>query len=237
MNIGSARLIHAGINFVLGGGQSLNPAHYARRFQDALRDAGLDYHTVDIPNDLVLVVIRKHPSPLEFRIASAGPNIGQLMVIAENPLTTFELFEQEAEATVEAFKSVWSSQNRVLLQVDATIRELYETTSEHAFQELWEERLGQPGNALAAFGRPIRGGGLRFVLDPRPPEEPAAVEVKIESYLGDTRKIFVETQFVWPTASSATDNFRATPYLSQLIGYRSRVHQFMSEEGKTNGAQ
>lgn len=234
MKVESARLIHAGLNFVLGGGQPLQPVNHMRRFQDALREVGLDYQSVDAPDEQRLIVMRRQPSPLQIEVATIGPNIGQLLIVAANPVTTFDLFAQEADAAISAFRLVWNSQDRVLVQVAAVIRELYETTSEHAFQELWEQRLGQPGQALAAFERPIRGGGLRFVLDPQPPDESATVEVRIESYLADTRKIFVETQFVWPAPSEMASRFEARTYLSQVIAYRSRVQKFMSQGGTSN---
>jgi hypothetical protein len=80
---------------------------------------------------------------------------------------------------------------------------LYETSAEHAFQELWEMRLRQPPDSLAVLGRPVLGGGLRFVMPPQPDDpEPVQIEVKIESFLRDTKKIFVETQFAWPSPMS-----------------------------------
>lgn len=138
------------------------------------------------------------------------------------------------EASLKAFKSVWPSDNRQIIKSDATIRALYETTSEHAFQELWEKRLNQPTQALALFERPIRGGGLRFVLEPSPNEdEPVQIEVKIESYLKDTTKIFVETQFIWikPTAPGTPIN--PEKRLLLLNDYiENQVHKFLKGENK-----
>jgi hypothetical protein len=63
--------------------------------------------------------------------------------VAPNPKGTLELFIQEAEAAIDAYKEVWEASNRQIVKADATIRQLCETTSPHAFQELWESRLGQ----------------------------------------------------------------------------------------------
>jgi len=162
------------------------------------------------------------------------PQVGQILVVAPNPKGSLNLFIQEMEAALKAFEAVWPAQNRQVIKSDATLRELHETTSQHAFQELWEKRLGQPTQSLAVFERPIRGGGLRFVMDPIPNEdEPVQIEVKIESFLGDTSKIFVETQFIWLKPTAPGTPIEPGERLSQMNAYiEKQVHRFLSGENK-----
>jgi len=96
---------------------------------------------------------------------------------------------------------------------------LYETTGQHAFQELWESRLGQSSQALSIFDRPVLGGGLRFVLNPVDEELPHQIEIKIESLLSDSTKIFVETQFTWPIPTAAGISFQIKEQIESMKAY------------------
>jgi hypothetical protein len=126
------------------------------------------------------------------------PPFCQLAIISERPNTGVEGFYRDAEAAVIAYQATWSSPAWQIIKCDAGMRELHETESEHAFKELWENRLGQSAKSLSIFGKLVRGGGLRFVLDPLPTEkDPVIIDIKIESYLQDVKKIFVETMFSW----------------------------------------
>jgi len=199
-------------------------------FQQAVITNGLDFTKVDNPQHRITLT-REQPSPLQ--ISVVGDNqVGQLLVVAPNPQGSHELFIQEAEAALTAFQSVWSDPGRQVIKSDATIRCLYETTSQHAFQELWETRLGQEGQSLKAFERPIRGGGLRFVMDALPGDtQPAQVEVKIESFLRDTSKIFVETQFTWPKPTEPGEHFDVRGRLQQMTEYiNNQVAAFLTGE-------
>jgi hypothetical protein len=120
-------------------------------------------------------------------------------MVAPRQGTDLDLFKKEAEAIVQAFETTWPTKNRQIISVDAAFRDLYETSGEHAFKELWETRLGQTADALAILGHPIAGGGLRLVMPPHPEQsEPLEIELRIESFLQDTKKIWIETQFRWP---------------------------------------
>lgn len=221
-----------GINFITIPAPLVTHQSYLA-FQQAIHANGLDYVRAENPENRILVK-RDTPSPLHITVNLLDQQVGQFLVVAPNPKTSLNLFIQELEASLKAFKSVWPSDNRQIIKSDATIRALYETTSEHAFQELWEKRLNQPTQALALFERPIRGGGLRFVLEPSPNEdEPVQIEVKIESYLKDTTKIFVETQFIWikPTAPGTPIN--PEKRLLLLNDYiENQVHKFLKGENK-----
>lgn len=209
------RLIHFGINFVVGPGPTVNQTT-GLSFQNALVQQGIEFDQVNFEEDTIKVVRRQ--TPLQIVVVSApGQPTGQLLMIAPQPARPLELFIGETEAVVKAFESVWTSQQRQIIRRDVTIRSLYET-NQHAFQEIWETRLGQSQESLRVFGRRVLGGGLRFVM---PPEDgkPAQIEVKIESYLKDTSKVFVETQFTWPTPTAPDVSFEPRERLREVNDY------------------
>ncbi|MFQ5615078.1 MAG: hypothetical protein ACE5GO_01250 [Anaerolineales bacterium] len=228
----SRYVIHVGINFITIPAPVITPLS-ALSFQQAIIANGLEFVSAENPKNKIILT-RESPSPLQITVSMLEPQVGQILVVAPNPKGSLKLFIQEMEAALKAFETVWPAQNRQIIKSDATLRELHETTSQHAFQELWEKRLGQPTQSLAVFERPIRGGGLRFVMDPLPNEdEPVRIEVKIESFLGDTTKIFVETQFIWLKPTSPGTPIEPGERLSQMNAYiEKQVHSFLSGEDK-----
>lgn len=229
MKPGTQRIIHIGINFVT----IPSPVVTKRKslaFQQAVLTHGLDFTKVENPENRIILK-REDPSPLELSVLDNN-QFGQVLVISVHPKVPLSLFIEEAEAALGAFESVWPTPTRQIIKSDATIRCLYETTAQHAFQELWESRLGQESESLKAFARPIRGGGLRFVMDPRQDDEqPAQIEVKIESYLRDTSKIFVETVFTWTKPTDQGEGFDVRARLEQIYEYiENQVTDFLSEK-------
>jgi len=185
---------HLGINYIVSSLPKIDKTHYLN-FQRSLVDEGIDFDSSgDKPE---IHVLRKSP-PLKVQIFNLREApVGQLLIVAPLPNRLPDEFGKEAEAIVRAFNKTWEQSNQILA-CDSTIRYLYETSSEHAFQELWETRLGQSEKSLAVLGRNVLGGGIRFVMPPMPGEgDPTEVEVKIESFLHDTKKIFVEVVFKW----------------------------------------
>jgi len=193
----SRQTIHIGINFVL----SPMPFISQRKsidFQSSLIKHGIEFTKVEV-KEYEIILVRETPARLEIKVAALPPSVGQILILAPGPNLAIDLFIKEAEAILRAFEDTWPAQQRQTIRCDATLRDLFEASAEHAFQELWEMRLHQPSEALAILGRPVLGGGLRFVMPPQPEDsEPYQIEVKIESFLQDTKKIFVETQFTWP---------------------------------------
>lgn len=179
MKTQSRKIIHAGINFLTIPVPVIS-SQTLLAFQQAVLTNGLEFTRVEAPKNMISL-LRDAPYPLQIAVSALEPQMGQFLVVTPQP-RGIELFIQEAEAATQAFESVWPAANRQIIHTDATIRELYETTSPHAFQELWENRLGQPPQSLAAFGRPIRGGGLRFVMDPIQEPLPVQIEVKISPF-------------------------------------------------------
>lgn len=218
----SRQIIHIGINFVVVPNISLGMSNVIR-FQESIIKNGLDYTSVQQLEDRITIK-RDTPSPLIISaISQKQQPVGQLLVVAPQPQYSLDMFIKEAEAASKAFVDVWPSPIMQIIHSDATIRELHETTSEHAFEELWEHRLRQSKDSLKTFGKPIRGGGLRFVMEPNQSElDPIQVEVKIESYFQNTRKIFLETIFRWvkPTSQGAGINIS-----EKLIGMEDYISQ------------
>ena len=219
MNTDSRQTIHIGINFVFSPLPTID-AQSKVRFQQSLLTSGIDFARTD-SKEREVFVLRETPSRLEIRVvAMPGAPVGQLLVVSPDPKTELELFAKDAEAIVEAFEATWPAQNRQIISTDVTLRDLYEATGEHAFQELWEKRLKQAPTSLARLGHPVLGGGLRFVMPPRAEDpEPVQIEVKIESFLQDTKKIFVETQFVWPSPKAPGAPFGIKERLQQVDRY------------------
>jgi hypothetical protein len=220
MNTDSRQTIHIGINFVFSPLPAID-AQSKVRFQQSLLNSGIDFARTDSSKEREVFVLRETPTRLEIRVvAMPGAPVGQLLVVSPDPKTELELFAKDAEAIVEAFEATWPAQNRQIISTDVTIRDLYEATGEHAFKELWEKRLKQAPTSLARLGHPVLGGGLRFVMPPRAEDpEPAQIEVKIESFLQDTKKMFVETQFVWPSPKAPGAPFEIKERLHQVDRY------------------
>lgn len=219
MNPESRVTIHMGINFVVSPMPTIDQQS-SLSFQQSLVNYGIDFSKVELKEREILAV-REAPTALEVRVAALGPpSVGQLVILAPDPRRPLDLFGKEAESVVKAFDSNWPQKRRQIISCDATLRDLYESSGEHAFQELWETRLRQSRDSLAVLGRPVLGGGLRFVMPPLPNDpEPLQIEVKIESFLRDTKKIYVETQFVWPSPMPPGRPLDAMSRLKQVDKY------------------
>lgn len=219
--------IHMGVNFVVSPVPLVNRERNLT-FQQALADQGIDFQKVDF-KDGGLSIIREVPTFLDIRVAVLGPPVGQLVIVAPEPGRPLSLFAKEAEAVVAAFDLTWPQKGRQIVACDATLTDLFQTSGEHAFQELWETRLGQPTESLEALGRPVLGGGLRFVM-PAPLDDPEQVqiEVKVESFLRDTKKFFVQTQLSWPVPRLPGESLDPQFRLEQVNEYvQSRVISFI----------
>lgn len=191
-------LIHTGINYIL----SPMPNITKRKgldFQHSLLEEGVD--TSGSKNEeSKIIIICDDPIRLEIQVAKVGPNVGQLLILGPKNPGTVHMFSQQANAIVKAYKATWPSQNLQVLACDVSLRMLYETPGvDHAFKELWEARLSQTEDSLALLG-PVLSGGLRFVIPPQENDPEASMkEIKIESFLGDSSKLFVEVNFKWDT--------------------------------------
>lgn len=218
MHPDSRQTIHMGINFVIAPTPSINMQTHMK-FQQSLFERGIEFAGIAF-KEREITVERQEPTHFVVRVlATEPPAIGQLLVLAPQPGSPLGLFAREAEAVVEAFNTTWPV-TRQIVSSDVAFRDLYETTSEHAFQELWEERLGQPGDALKGLGWSTQGGGFRFVVPPSPNDsDPVEIELRIESYLRDSKKIWVETIFKWIKPMSMDTTLDPKRRLHQVDNY------------------
>jgi hypothetical protein len=222
MNVDSRQSIFFGVHFLLAANWTADGKR-ALAFQKALMDEGVEFsESAASPKSLTLN--RKEGSPLQIKVGSVGPQVSEIRISTpERPSYTSDPFCQEAEAICRAYTATWPSPAFQLLQCDATVRHLYSCGC-HAFKYLWENRLGQDENDLRYLGgRPVLGGGLRLVL-PRIAQWKDHVEVKIESFLGEAEKLFIETMFVWPEpfVASKADDFKPTWRLQTVDKYSSK---------------
>lgn len=220
--------IHMGINYIVSPVPTIDKQSYLK-FQQSIFAQGLEFaHTFIGEHEMH--ISRESPSRLDIRVvAGSDAPFGQILIVAPSQINgELDLFMREAEAIVEAFMMTWPSPNRQIIRSDAALRDLFATSEEHAFQELWERRLGQTADKLAVLGKPVLGGGLRFVM-PEQPEDAVVVEVKIESYLRDSTKIFIDTQMVWPHPSAPGQSFELRDKLAQINDFvEDRVIPFMT---------
>ncbi len=232
----SRQTIHMGINFVVFPSPRINMQSNLR-FQQFLSENGIECPTVKFKEkERKISIARESPTPLNIQvgITTSSPSFGQLLIFAPQSGSSLEMFSKEAEMIVEAFNSTWPTTKRQIITCDVTFRDLYETSSEHAFLELWETHLDQSAEALKVLGRPVLGGGLRFVMPPQPDDdEPVMTELKIESFLKNTKKIFIETQFKWPQPTAAEVPLDPHSRLKQVDDYiENKVVAFMGGESQ-----
>lgn len=198
------RTIHLGVNFIVAPAPAIDSKHIFA-FQARLSEEQIEFAQINRAGHQA-VFVRSQPAALQVQVGPAQPAapIGQLLLIssfgegptAEKGGVSEELFRSDAETIALAFRETWPETQQIVVQ-DAAVRLLYDCGQDHAFQYLWEERLHQGGDALKTFGRPLLGGGVRLVF---PPVDGASAkaEVKIESFFGDLRQLFVETTMQWP---------------------------------------
>jgi len=231
MILDSRRITHMGINHVVWPMPAIEQQNRLK-FEQSLLTSGINVTSGTIQGKQILVR-RQPPQPLEIRLIaqSTRPQVGQILIKATPPERPLRQFINEVEAILEAFKQAWPSPNRQILSCDAALECLYQSTSKHAFEELWEKRLHQPPGSLGELGRKVLGGGLRFVMPPQPNDpEPIQVEVKIESYLRDTTQIFIAIQFAWRGPKPPGTDFNPEERLNQVNQYiENQVHAFMME--------
>jgi hypothetical protein len=198
----SRKNIHVGINYILAPIPSIDRSS-ALKFQSQLEGDKIDITNVSYLSNQISMIRQNPGSSLEIKLLNVGPQVVQLVILLSQPEYSIELIEEEVDRIVTIFNNVWPTNGKQLIACDTTIRTLFDSTSNHAFQEIWENRLNQKKEELSILGRPIQGGGLRFVLPPSDPRDPNdyIIEIKIESFLPDPRKIYVESQFIWKIPS------------------------------------
>jgi hypothetical protein len=191
---------HFGTNFLFAPAAGYEPAALLQFQQSLAQSSTLVFdQTQRTPTGMALV--RQGP-PLHVTIGLVGPGIGQLLIAAPQPARPLISFIEDAEMIVNAYRGVWPGPLQIVRR-DCTLRYLYAVREGHAMQFLWEKRLHQTEDTLSALGRPVLGGGLRLVMPPRAHiQDDAGVEVKVESFLSDSRQLMLESQLVWETPAA-----------------------------------
>lgn len=153
--------------------------------------------------DSTVVLARNAPSSLQVQIVSgqvgnaAEPVPVTQIVIAtvvgqESPVAAVAEFAEAAHEVTDVARDLWPEMEYVL-GWNTGVRSLFAASTEHSFQYLWEQRLGQDTQELSVFGRPILGGGLRLMFPPGQAEgDQYQAEVRVESFLEDVRRLYVE---------------------------------------------
>ena len=195
MQVESRNTVHLGANYVMTPAPVLTNSTQMG-FIRILGEFGVEFSGIQRQDGMLTITVgNANPPSLQIIVGAnqQGP-IGQLVVLAPNGSMDATMFAEQLEAITGAFSTNWPEHFQIA-QLDITIRDLYDTSGPHAFVELWEQRLNQSHETLEVFGRQILGGGLRFVFPPL--DEQPLTELKIESFLSDTSKLFVEAQFIW----------------------------------------
>lgn len=220
--------IHFGVNFIFAPQPVLDQPHFLD-FQGKLASERILFTAATRPAPGVLILQRQVPS-LEVRILQPGPPLGQLTIVAAEPRRAIDEFVDESKSICESFAAAWPGDLQII-QCDCTIRALYDVAADHAFKYLWEERLNCEESELSAFGRAVHGGGLRFVL-PAPDTDPGTpnIEIKIESFLADPRKLYVDVAMTWNN-QALSPTLDPEPLLRETERYATHeVHAFIAGE-------
>jgi len=198
INRQSRTSVHFSINYAIASGWTPDKA-VTVDFQKALLDNGLEFSQTNAgPRSFTLS--RTQPSHLQVKLESPAPQVSGIYIISSPPTYDLEMFIQEASSATDAYQQTYRTGQYQIIRCAAKIQHLYSSQT-HAFQYLWERRLGQSPEDFRCLGpRPVAGGGLRFVMPPQeiPEQEPCSVELRIESLFREPRKLLVETAFIWP---------------------------------------
>ena len=230
IKIDSRETIHFGINFLFAPAPVIEQTKVID-LQHNLTEGGVDFATVNRTQKSI--ELSRTDGPLSLLIAIPAPQVGQLLVRSPNPQRALNLFQKEVESIGRAYESTWSRPAQFLKR-DAAIHCLYACENcDHAFRYIWEQLLGQNRSDARHLGRPLAGGGLRFVMPPTRDEkpEPTVVELKIESFLRDPSKIYVETHLSLPTPSNENMFERAGELLNRVESYiQEKAIRFLTQE-------
>jgi hypothetical protein len=198
INRQSRTSVHFSINFVIAGAWTPDKV-ITMDFQKALLDNGLDFsQTTARANSFTLS--RTQPSHLQVKLESPAPQVCGIQITSSPPAYDLEMFIQEACGATGAYQQAYPANQYQIIRCGAKIQHFYSSQA-HAFQYLWETRLGQSPEDFRCLGqRSVAGGGLRLVMPPHAEEneEPCSIELRLESSFREPRKLLIETAFVWP---------------------------------------
>lgn len=230
----TCQTIYAGVNYVFAPAPALSSNEAFLQFQSALARHGLSFDRAGRGEAEWSLNRFKPPLNVLAKVPEPRGPIGQVMVTSEWIEQGLDALSDETSTVYDAVFEVWPGPKQVVAR-DATIRQLYDAGGIPAFTYLWEHRLGQQGGQLAFLSRPVSGGGIRLFLPPEPTaSDPIQGEVKIESFLRDPRKLFVEVTLAWPKPEPPTDRFEPRRILSEVESFaNSDVREFLMLKGGT----
>jgi len=171
-------------------------------------ERGLTFQQVQAQEGATLSLTRGNP-PLQVVLRKMAPAIASLTVVSAPPPRLLDDFADEAEMVLSAYRATWPSDSLNVIRRDCTVRYLFGVKADHAFRDLWERRLSQRPESLQALGRPVLGGGVRFVLPPRDGvQDDTTIDTRIESFFQDPKKLFLEAQVLWASPMQAGAELR-----------------------------
>ena len=197
----SRQTIQFTVAFLVGPALALDEERISA-FRSRLEEEGIRFEHAETA-DSTLVLARQAPSSFQVQITSGevggGPEpvpVSQIVIATaigqDVPVAEPSEFADAAHEVTDIARDVWPEMEYVL-GWNTGVRSLFASSTEHSFQYLWEQRLGQSTDDLSVFGRPILGGGLRLMFPPGQAEgEQYQAEVRVESFLEDVRRIYVE---------------------------------------------
>lgn len=233
MEVSNRNTIHINISYIFAPFQPLNRLQ-ALQLQEAFLKKGIEIATTNYTENEV-TLIRNHLNPIEIKIGIIGQqasNIGRFSINAPNPGRSLELVTQEAEDISQCIREVCGQKIQQIIKTDALIRDLYDTQSNHAFQDLWENRLSMSAKQLASFKRPVLGGGIRlFFPIMNDNKDLPQLDLRIESFLQNPKRIFIEARSSWNSIETNFDGFhpeKKFEYIEKTI--TTEVIQFIKGE-------
>jgi hypothetical protein len=197
----SRQTIQFSVGFIVSPALELDDQRLAA-FRARLEEEGIRFDHEE-RGDTGMLLVREKPSVLQVQVATGqvagGPEpvaVSQIVVVTaiapEVPAASTSEFADAAHEVTDVARDIWPEMENVL-GWNTGVRALFASTTEHSFQYLWEQRLGQRTDELAVFGRPVLGGGMRLVFPPgQTPGEQFQAEVRVESFLEDVRRLYVE---------------------------------------------
>ena len=222
---GSRRIIHLGLNFMFAPVTIPIDTEQQIKFQGVLSKNQIAFDQINRTDKLLTFVSTKGGS-LDVRVGLAGPQVSQLLILSSGQTLPKESFIESADAVCEAFTEVWQEPKQVI-HCDSCLRTLYQVMDKHAFQFLWEQRLKQKEESLNVLNRAVLGGGLRLVIPPTE-DKKTQIEIKIESFLSDSRMLFVEVQFAWKQPFPISDGLNPKALIDEIDNFSiNEVGQFI----------
>lgn len=239
----SRQTIQFTVGFLIGPALELDEQRFAA-FRARLEEEDVRFDHAE-HGDAGFLLARQTPWSLQVQVVTGevgggGPEpvpVSQIVIATaigqDSPVASAADFADAAHEVTDVARDIWPEMEFVL-GWNTGVRSLFAASTDHSFQYLWEQRLGQATEDLAVFGRPILGGGLRLMFPPGQAEgEQYQAEVRVESFLEDVRRLYVELSLAGGnpepiTAMNPTARIQTTEAFLE-----ERVLPFLRNSGET----